>query len=331
MSHSVTSGSEESSSRSRPDRPPPAAVTNPNRSRPNGLPVRSRYRSACISALIVAARSDLRNVSMIAGLRSGWPQGTSAGIGGLGRPATTTRAPSGGLAGSNPAMLCAPGPVTPRSSSRPSTTSISSRARYTAPRHRRTIGTTAAPDALILKRRHRLAQKITKLFGDDLNKRRPVTVARETRCDEERHDPHPRRGIKHKAGQQRGLPRPLRRPPPHIRTGRRPVGGGTERGQPGQFCFPADQPGRSDLTHLLHICRPHHRYERNWGRKWGGRCYRAQPCGSRIGGLGLRLSPSEFDRVQQSPPAHLPVNVEQVHGHDQTQQPGPLAVLHSHH
>ena len=63
---------------------------------------------------------------MIPGSRSGCQSGTSSGIGGFGRPATITRIPAGGSAGSSPAMLCACGPVvTPRSSSSPSTTSTS--------------------------------------------------------------------------------------------------------------------------------------------------------------------------------------------------------------
>ena len=110
-----------------PDRPPRAAVSRPSTSRP-APPPRNRSCSSCPAQPRQVPRVPGGRASgrMMAGSCSGCQCGTSSGTGGLGRPATMTRIPAGGAAGSSPAMLLAARPVvTLWSSSSPSTTSTS--------------------------------------------------------------------------------------------------------------------------------------------------------------------------------------------------------------
>ena len=101
-----------------------------------------------------------------------------------------------------------------------------------------------------------LSQQLGQLLQHDLGERLPGVLGAQPGGDEERHHPHPGRGVQHERRHQRRLPRPRRRLPPHIRA---PAGLGAVRRQLPQLRLAADQLRRRDPLHLLAVRRPHRR------------------------------------------------------------------------
>ena len=230
--------------------------------------------------------------------RSGWKSGTSSGIGGLGRPATMTRIRAGGWAGRRPAMLCASGPVvTPRSSSRPSTTRTSRR-----PRSRQV-------SAACRRNAKKLASRV--VSSRTAGRSWPVRSAScrmTTAMNASRVSWAARRAVMKNAtistrsrtcsggcstnvDRSAVLPAQAARPPPRVWVTRAStvagaavvgVGGEAEGGEFGELGLAADEFGWGDLGDLLPVrraSRPHPRWWRRRARRRAGRPSTMPPSG----------------------------------------------------